>query len=85
MCKIIEIIRHITAAYEQLAPTEYIQRHNEIAKVIHQKLAEAARLTEDKVHSISINQQTCWRTTTSNCTGTAALLRTKQHLPTNLT
>jgi hypothetical protein len=42
------IIQHITAACEQLAPTEYIKRHDEVAKVIHQKLAEAAELTEDK-------------------------------------
>jgi hypothetical protein len=43
-----EMIQHITAACEQLAPTEYIKRHDEVAKVIHQKLAEAAELTEDK-------------------------------------
>jgi hypothetical protein len=29
-------------------PTKYIKRHDEVAKVIHQKLAEAAELTEDK-------------------------------------
>jgi hypothetical protein len=43
-----ETIQHITAACAQLAPTEYIKRHEEVAKVIHQKLAEAAELTEDK-------------------------------------
>jgi hypothetical protein len=43
-----ETIQHITAACEQLAPTKYIKRHDEVAKVIHQKLAEAAELTEDK-------------------------------------
>jgi hypothetical protein len=31
------------------------------------------------------NQQTCWRMTTSNCTGIAALLRTKRYLSTDLT
>jgi ribosomal protein L37E len=46
--KELETIQHITAACEQLAPTKYIRRHNEVAKVIHQKLAEAAELTEDK-------------------------------------
>jgi hypothetical protein len=43
-----ETIQHITAACEQLTPTEYIKRHDEVAKVIHQKLAEAAELIEDK-------------------------------------
>jgi hypothetical protein len=43
-----ETIQHITAACEQLAPTECIKRHDEVAAVIHQKLAEAAELTEDK-------------------------------------
>jgi hypothetical protein len=43
-----EMIQHITAACEQLAPTEYIKRHDEVGKVIHQKLAEAAELIEDK-------------------------------------
>jgi hypothetical protein len=38
----------ITAACEQLAPTEYIKRHDGVAKAIHRKLAEAAELTEDK-------------------------------------
>jgi hypothetical protein len=43
-----ETIQHITAACEQLAPTEYVKRHDGLAKVIHQKLAEAADLNEDK-------------------------------------
>jgi hypothetical protein len=43
-----ETIQYITAACEQLAPTEYIKRHDGVAKVIHQKLAEAAELFEDK-------------------------------------
>ena len=37
-----------TAACEQLAPTEYVERDDGLAKVIHQKLAEAADLIEDK-------------------------------------
>jgi len=45
---IIIIIQHITAACEQLAPTEYVKRHDGLAKVIHQKLAEAAELINDK-------------------------------------
>ena len=43
-----ETIQHITAACEQLSPTGYVKRHNGLAKVIYQKLAEAAELTEDK-------------------------------------
>jgi ribosomal protein L37E len=43
-----EKIQHITAACEQLASTEYLKRHDGIAKMIHQKLAEADELTENK-------------------------------------
>jgi len=43
-----ETIQHITAACEQLAPTEYLKRHDGQAKIIHQKLAEAAELIEEK-------------------------------------
>jgi hypothetical protein len=47
--KELETIQHITAACEQLAPTECAKRHDGVAKVIHQELAEAAELTEDKI------------------------------------
>jgi hypothetical protein len=43
-----ETIQHITAACEQLASTEYAKRHDEIANLIHQKLAKAAELIEDR-------------------------------------
>jgi len=43
-----ETIQHIIAACEQLAPTEYVKRHDGLAKIIHQKLAEAAKLIDDK-------------------------------------
>jgi len=43
-----ETIQHITAACEQLASTEYVKRHDGVAKVIHQKLAEAAEMIVDK-------------------------------------
>jgi len=43
-----ETIQHITAACEQLAATEYVKRHDGLAKVIHQKVAEAAELIDDK-------------------------------------
>ena len=40
--------KHITAACEQLAPTEYVKRHDGLAKIIHRKLAESAELIVDK-------------------------------------
>ena len=43
-----EMIQHITAACERPAPTEYVKRHDGLAKVISQKLAEAADSIEDK-------------------------------------
>jgi len=46
--KELETIQHITAACEQLAPTEYVKRHDGLAKIIHQKLAEVAELIDDK-------------------------------------
>jgi hypothetical protein len=43
------MIQHITAACEQLTPTEcVVKRHDGVANVIHQKLAEAAELIADK-------------------------------------
>jgi hypothetical protein len=43
-----ETIQHITTACEQLAPTEHVKRHDGLAKIIHQKLAEAAEFIDDK-------------------------------------
>ena len=43
-----ETIQHITAACEQLAPTECVNRYDGLAKIIHQKLTEAAEFIEDK-------------------------------------
>jgi ribosomal protein L37E len=43
-----ETIQHITAACDQLASTEYAKKHDGVAKVIQQKLAEAAELIEEK-------------------------------------
>jgi hypothetical protein len=43
-----ETFQPTTAACEQLAPTEYVKRRDGLADVIHQKLAEAAELIEDK-------------------------------------
>jgi len=78
-------IQHITAASEQLAPTEYVQRHDGLAKIIRQKLVEAAELIDDKVHIISTHQPMYWKMKISSCTGIAAYLRTKQCLLIELT
>jgi len=43
-----ETIQHITAACKQLAPTEYVKRHDGLAKVMHQKLAETTYLIVEK-------------------------------------
>jgi hypothetical protein len=43
-----ETIQHITAACQQLAPTDYVKRHDGVAKVFHQKLAEKVELIEDR-------------------------------------
>jgi hypothetical protein len=43
-----ETIQRIIAACEQLTSTEYAEKHDGVANVIHQKLAEAAEMTKDK-------------------------------------
>ena len=42
-------IQHITAACEQLKPTEYLNRHDGLTKITHQKLAEVAEMNEEKI------------------------------------
>jgi len=39
-----ETIQHITAACEQLAPTEYVKRHDGVAKIIHHKQGRSSRI-----------------------------------------
>jgi len=46
--RVSETIQHITAACEQLAFAEYIKRHEGLAKIIHQELAEATEIIDDK-------------------------------------
>jgi len=43
-----ETIQHINAACEKLAPTEYVKRHDGLAKIIRQKLSEAAEMIDNK-------------------------------------
>ncbi|XP_030765588.1 uncharacterized protein LOC115889668 [Sitophilus oryzae] len=42
-----ETIQHVTAGCRVLAPTSYLQRHDQVAKIIHQKLATLCHLKED--------------------------------------
>jgi hypothetical protein len=49
------MIQRITAACEQLASTEYAKRRDGVAKVVHQKLAEAAELIEDKKSILQVH------------------------------
>ena len=78
-----ETVQHTTAACEQLAPTEYVKKHDRLAKIIHQKLAEATELIDDK--------SPCYKYTPANvlkissCNGIAAYLRTEQYLLIDLT
>ena len=43
-----ETIQHIIAGCEKLAPTEYAERHDNLAKVLHNALARKYGLTEKK-------------------------------------
>jgi hypothetical protein len=67
-----ETIQHITAACEQLAPTEYLKMHDGLAKIIHQKLAEAAELIEEKSPYYKYTPANVLENDNSSCTGTAA-------------
>jgi len=80
-----ETIQHITAACEQIAPTKYVKRHDGLTKIIHQKLAEAAELIDNKSPYQSTHPPMYWRMKISSCTGMAAYLRTKQYILIDLT
>jgi len=78
-------IQHISAACEQLASTEYVKRHGGLAKIIHQKLAEAAELIDNKSPYCKYTPANVWRMKISSCTGIAVYLRTKRYLSIDLT
>ncbi|WP_229833152.1 RNA-directed DNA polymerase [Streptomyces narbonensis] len=44
-----ENIQHITSACMRLAGTDYTHRHNQVGKIIHQKLARKYGLTQDRL------------------------------------
>jgi len=80
-----ETIQHITAACEQLAPAEYVKRHEGLARIIHQKLAEAAELIDDESPYYKYTPANVLENENFNCTGIAEYLRTKQYLLIDLT
>ena len=80
-----ETIQHITAACEKLASTEYVMRHDGLAKIIHQKLAEAAEFIDDKSPYYKYTPASVLENEISSCTGIAAYLRAKQYLLIDLT
>ena len=80
-----ETVQHITAACEQLAPTEYLKRRDGLTRVIHQKLAEAAELIDDKSPYYKYTPANVLENENSSCTGIAAYLRTKQYILIDLT
>jgi hypothetical protein len=57
--KELETIQHSTGPCEQLASTEYVKRHDSVAKVIHQKMAEAAELIEAKKSILQVHTSQC--------------------------
>ena len=67
-----ETIQHITAACDQLASTEYVKRRDGVAKVIHQKLAEAAELIEDTSPFYKYTPANVLENGNLSCTETAA-------------
>jgi len=72
-----DIIITISVACEQLAPTKYVKRHDGLAKISHQKLAEAAELIDDKNLYYNKHHPMYWRMKISSSTGMTAYLRTK--------
>jgi len=74
-----ETIQHITAACEQLAPTDYVKRHDGLAKMIHHKLAEATELIEDNSPYYKHTPTNVLENENFKLTGIAAYLRTKQY------
>ena len=72
-------------ACDQLAPTEYVKRHDGLAKIIHQKLAEAAELIDDKSPYYKYTPASLMEIKISSRTGITAYLQTKQYLLIDLT
>jgi hypothetical protein len=44
-----ETIQHITSGCSELAPKEYVERHNAVAKVVHQALAKEHGLVDEEI------------------------------------
>ena len=83
--KELETIQHIIAACEQLAPTKYVKRHDELAKIIYQKLAEAAELIDNKSPYCKYTPANVLENENFKWYWNRSYLRTKQYLLIDLT
>lgn len=65
MCRLchneIENIQHITSGCMKMAGQEYLERHNQIAKIIHQRLAKKFNFIQETVPYYNYNPQTVLR------------------------
>lgn len=52
-----ENIQHVTSGCEKMAGKEYLHRHNQIAKIIHQRLAKKHNLLKETVPYYNYNPQ----------------------------
>lgn len=59
-----ETIQHITSACKLLAQTDYLHRHNQVANIVHQKLALKHKLTDSKEPYYKYVPQTVLENTT---------------------
>ena len=82
---VVVVVVIITAACEQLAPTEYWKRHDGLAKVINQKLAEAAELIADKSPYYKYTPANVLENENFKLYWIPAYLRTKQYTLIDLT
>ena len=67
-----------------LAPTEYVKRHDGLAKAIHQKLAQAADLIEDKSPYYKYTPAIVLENDNFKLYWNCSILTIKQYLLTNL-
>jgi ribosomal protein L37E len=79
-----ETIQHITAACEHPAFTEYLKRHDGLAKIIHEQLAEAAELIEEKSPYYKYTPGNILENDNFRLYWNRSILRDKQYLLTDL-
>lgn len=63
--KTLETIQHVTSSCPIMAPKDYTERHNAMARVYHRELAKKAGLIQDqgKPHTYNTNHVMFWKTT----------------------